>query len=170
MSRPTSSRSRPSLSLSPILIARADAFVAAHPTIHRDRSALVDAALLSHLDALEARVRYDAARPLPPEDVAHIQITVDHGADPEPFRIAARHLYPGAARSVFRRSPSSDVCGTGCQVIGAPASRPEAVWATEQRLTLEGWRRSVAGPPDWQRPRVLAYCQQIGAPAPAWAA
>lgn len=50
MSRAPSSRSRPSLSLSPVLLARADLYRDRHPGAHPSLSALVDAAILAYLD------------------------------------------------------------------------------------------------------------------------
>lgn len=168
MSRPPSLRSRPSLSLSPALLARARAYLAANPVAHPSLSALVDAALLAYLDSAETRARYDAAEPLPADEIDMIEIRVDNDGDPAPFQAAARALYRRVERVTIRRSRDSEVFGSGCSVSAGAHVPRERVAATERRLDHEGWRRSKVSPPDWQRPAVLTYCQKIGAPPPAW--
>lgn len=170
MSRPPNPRrTAPSLSLSTPLLARARDFLLAHPGAHASLSALVDVAISDHLDDLEARARFDAARPLSPEAVTFIEIRVDHNGDPAPFQAAARALYPAAERQTIRRAATADVCGNGCDVVGTVGSPSyERVRATERLLDHEGWRRSKVAPPDWLRPAVLVHCANIGAPSPPW--
>lgn len=94
----------------------------------------------------EARARLAAimvAEPIAPEHVTRITFILDRNDDRDPYRAAARALYPKAALGWVTRSDLSDVCGAGVQIetaagyVGSTdqhmATDRAILWAAEDR-------------------------------------